>query len=242
MALPEVVSREEWLEARRSLLEREKAHTRTSDALNADRRRLPMVAMEKDYVFEGPDGQLGLKDLFGSSHQLIVFHVMFGPDWENPCPFCSDSIRVMYPSLFEDLRRRDTEYVLTSRAPYAKIAKAKQERGWEVPWYSSYGSDFNFDLNVSFDKTAEGVPVFNYREEAWLSGDDAPDELSGMSCFLRTDDGTVFHNYSTYARGLEGTIGVYQMLDMTPLGRQEAWEEPKGRVENPRPASPRFDS
>jgi predicted dithiol-disulfide oxidoreductase (DUF899 family) len=242
MALPEVVSREEWLEARRSLLEREKAHTRTSDALNADRRRLPMVAMEKDYVFEGPDGQVKLGDLFGTSSQLIVFHVMFGPDWESPCPFCSDSIRVMYPSLFEDLRRRNTEYVLVARAPYAKIATAMQERGWNVPWYSSYGSDFNFDFNVSFDKNAEEVPVFNFREESWLSDADAPTEMSGMSCFLRESDGAVFHTYSSYGRGLEGTIGVYQMLDMTPLGRQEAWEEPKGRVENPRPASPRFDS
>jgi predicted dithiol-disulfide oxidoreductase (DUF899 family) len=241
MALPEVVSREEWLEARRGLLEREKAYTRSGDALNADRRRLPMVRIEKDYVFEGPEGQLGLKDLFGSSHQLIVFHVMFGPDAENPCPFCSDAIRVLYPSLFEDLRRRDTEYVLTSRAPWAKIAKAKQERGWDVPWYSAYGSDFNFDLNVSFDKAAEAVPVFNYQEDPDLRLEGSPDEMSGMSCFLRTDDGTVYHTYSTYVRGVEGTIGVYQMLDMTPLGRQEDWEEPKGRVENPRPASPRFD-
>jgi predicted dithiol-disulfide oxidoreductase (DUF899 family) len=235
------VSRGEWLEARRSLLEREKAHTRTSDALNADRRRLPMVAMEKDYVFEGPDGQVKLGDLFGTSSQLIVFHVMFGPDWESPCPFCSDSIRVMYPSLFEDLRRRNTEYVLVARAPYAKIATAMQERGWNVPWYSSYGSDFNFDFNVSFDKNAEEVPVFNFREESWLSDADAPTEMSGMSCFLRESDGAVFHTYSSYGRGLEGTIGVYQMLDMTSLGRQEVWEEPKGRVEKPRPASPRFD-
>jgi predicted dithiol-disulfide oxidoreductase (DUF899 family) len=241
MSLPEIVSREEWLGARRSLLEREKAHTRSHDALNADRRRLPMVLMEKEYVFEGPEGEVGLGDLFGASRQLMVFHVMFGPDWENPCPFCSDSIRVMQPSLFEDLRRRNTEYVLTSRAPYARIAQAKQERGWKVPWYSSHGSDFNFDFNVSFDKNAETAPIFNYREESWLSDDDAPTEMSGMSCFLRDDNDDVFHTYSSYGRGLEGTIGVYQMLDMTSLGRQEVWEEPKGRVEDPRPASPRFD-
>jgi predicted dithiol-disulfide oxidoreductase (DUF899 family) len=239
MSLPEVVSREEWLEARRSLLEQEKAYTRTGDALNADRRRLPMVLMDKNYVFEGPDGQVKLMDLFGPSRQLIVFHVMFGPDWENPCPFCSDAIRVTYPSLFEDLRRRDTAYVMTSRAPYAKIAKAKADRGWTIPWYSAYGSDFNFDLNVSFDKNAGTVPVYNYREEPWLSGEDAPDEMSGFSCFLRDEDGNVFHTYSSYARGTENTIGQYAMLDMTALGRQENWEEPKGRVESARAAAPR---
>jgi predicted dithiol-disulfide oxidoreductase (DUF899 family) len=241
MALPEIVSREEWRESRLRLLERETAHTRSRDALNADRRRLPMVRMEKHYVFEGSEGQVTLADLFGTSRQLIIQHVMFGPDWEKPCPFCSDAIRVMYPSLFGDLRIRNTAYVLVARAPYAKIAKAKEDNGWTVPWYSSYGSDFNFDFDVSYDKTAEAVPVFNYREEPELREQAGPEEVSGMSCFLRDDDGAVFHTYSSYARGLEATIGVYAMLDMTPLGRQEAWEEPKGRVANPRPAAPRFD-
>jgi predicted dithiol-disulfide oxidoreductase (DUF899 family) len=241
MALPEVVSREEWLEARLRLLEREKAHTRSHDALNADRRRLPMVRMEKDYFFEGPAGRVTLGDLFGTSRQLIIFHAMFGPDWESPCPFCSGAIRAMYPTMFDELRTRDTEFVLVARAPYDKIARAKESNGWTVPWYSSYGSDFNFDFDVSFDKTAAAVPVLNFHEEPGLRDADAPDEISGMSFFLRADDGAAYHTYSSYARGLEGTIPVYAMLDMTALGRQEEWEEPKDRVESPRAASPRFD-
>src|SRR6202042_536085 len=139
MSLPDVVSREQWLEARRRLLAREKEFTRSHDALNADRRRLPMVKVDKEYVFEGPDGPVTLAQLFGGKRQLIVQHVMFGPDWDKPCPSCSKAIPQMTPTLFDGLRNRETTFVLASRAPYEKIADAKAERGWDVPWYSSYG-------------------------------------------------------------------------------------------------------
>jgi predicted dithiol-disulfide oxidoreductase (DUF899 family) len=241
MGLPEVVSREEWLEARRNLLEQEKAHTRANDALNAERRRLPMVRIEKEYIFEGPEGKLTLKDLFGASSQLVIQHVMFGPDWEAPCPSCSGAIRLMTPALFRGLEGRNTTFVLSSRAPYDKIAKAMEEHGWEVPWYSSYGSDFNFDFDVSYDEAAETPLLYNYREEPWLRGDNAPSEMPGMSFFLRDQDGAAYHTYSSFARGVEYAAGpLYPILDLTALGRSEDWEEPKGRAETPLPADPTF--
>lgn len=242
MSLPDVVSREEWLEARLRLLAAEKEMTRKRDALNADRRRLPMVRVTKDYVFEGPSGHVTLGGLFGDRRQLIVQHVMFGPDWENPCPGCSASISSMTPSLFRNLKSRDTEFALVSRAAYPKIAATKTARGWDVPWYSSADSDFNFDYDVSFDKSRPGEPRYNYRAEEFLLGDDAPDEMPGFSCFLR-DGGEIYHTYSTYARGTEYVGGPeYSMLDMTALGRQEGWEEPKDRVPEPHEADPSFSS
>lgn len=242
MSLPDVVSREEWLEARLRLLAAEKEITRKRDALNADRRRLPMVRVTKDYVFEGPSGRVTLGELFGDRRQLIVQHVMFGPEWENPCSGCSVSISAMTPSLFRNLKSRDTEFALVSRAAYPKIAATKAARGWDVPWYSSAGTDFNFDYDVSFDTARPGEPRYNYRTEEFLLGDGAPDEMPGYSCFLRYD-GEIYHTYSTYARGTE-YVGdpVYSMLDMTALGRQEAWEEPKDRVPEPHEADPSFSS
>jgi predicted dithiol-disulfide oxidoreductase (DUF899 family) len=241
VSLPDVVSREQWLEARVRLLAAEKELTRKRDALNADRRRLPMVRITENYTFDGPAGQVDLAGLFGDSRQLIVQHVMFGPDWEQPCPSCSQAINGMTPSLFENLRSRQTNFVLVSRAPYSKIAQASKGRNWDVPWYSSYGSDFNFDFEVSFDKENQSELRYNYREQPWLREDDAIDELPGFSCFLREGD-EVFHTYSTFARGAEYIGNSYTLLDLTALGRQEAWEEPKDRVETDRAGDPSFSS
>jgi len=152
MSLPDVVSREQWLEARRRLLAREKEFTRSHDALNADRRRLPMVTVDKEYVFDGPDGPVTLTGLFGDKRQLIVQHVMFGPDWDQPCPGCSAALDELSPGVLKHVASRETAFVLVSRAPYDKIAAAAKERGWTVaPWYSSHGSDFNYDYQVSLD-------------------------------------------------------------------------------------------
>ncbi|MBV9449194.1 MAG: DUF899 domain-containing protein [Streptosporangiaceae bacterium] len=238
MSLPDVVSRAQWLEARERLLAEEKELTRKRDALNADRRRLPMVRITENYVFEGPTGKTDLAGLFGDSRQLIVQHVMFGPDWEQPCPSCSVAISEMTPSLFKNLRSRDTNFVLVSRAPYAKIAEAATERNWDVPWYSSHGSDFNFDFEVSFDKSNPPLR-YNYREQPWLLEADAINELPGLSCFLREGD-DVFHTYSTFARGAEYIGNAYTLLDLTALGRQESWEEPKDRVQTDRAGDPSF--
>src|SRR5579872_6699154 len=164
MSLPDVVSREQWLEARRQLLAREKEATRARDTLNADRRRLPMVAVDQEYVFEGPDGQVTLAELFGGKRQLIVQHVMLGPDWEQPCPGCSASLDELAPGALDHLQTRETAFVLTSRAPYDKIAAVAKERGWFVPWYSTHGSDFNYDFQVTLDES-QGQVQYNYRPE-----------------------------------------------------------------------------
>lgn len=231
MALPQVVDREEWLRARRELLAREKEHTRARDALNADRRRLPMVRVEKDYAFEGPDGPLSLADLFAGRRQLVVRHVMFGPDWDAPCPACSGDIRQLTPSLFQDLAARQTTHVLISRAPYGKIAHAMAERGWDVPWFSSHGTDFNYDFQVSIDPERPQLE-YNYRVELDLLPQEGEhsSEASGISCFLHAGE-EVYHTYSTYARGLDYLGHTYPLLDLTALGRQEDWEEPKDRSE-----------
>jgi predicted dithiol-disulfide oxidoreductase (DUF899 family) len=234
MSLPDVVSRERWLVARKELLVREKEATRARDALNADRRRLPMVLVDKDYVFEGPDGEVGLADLFEGRRQLVVQHFMFDPSWDDGCPSCTAGVDEMSDGLFEHLWARDTTYAAVSRAPLAKLEAYKRRKGWTLPWYSSYGSDFNYDFHVSFD--VEKAPVmYNYRDleelratgMGWLG--EEPSEQPGMSCFLRDGD-QVFHTYSSFARGNDHWGGAYGVLDLTALGRQEEWEEPKGRA------------
>jgi predicted dithiol-disulfide oxidoreductase (DUF899 family) len=231
MSLPDVVSREEWLAARITLLAEEKALTRQHDKVNADRRQLPMVRIEKEYVFDGPEGKVTLAGLFGGKRQLVVQHVMFGADWDAPCPSCSMAIRQLTPTLFQGLRTRETTLVLASLASYAKIAAAMRERDWSVPWYSTHGSDFNYDYNVSFN-VAHGPAPYNYGTEPETEG-----EGPGISCFLRDGD-DVYHTYSTYARGTEYIVNGYTYLDMTALGRQESWEEPKGRSGVDREADP----
>ncbi len=239
MSLPEVVSREEWIAARRRLLAQEKELTRRHDALNADRRRLPMVEVEKDYVFEGPDGPVALAGLFGDKKQLIVQHVMLGPDWDQPCPGCSAALDELSQGVLDHVGARETAFVLASRAPYDKIAAVASERGWSVvPWYSTYGSDFNRDYQVTLD---EAQMEYNYRPEPGLLGGERSAEMPGYSCFLREGD-EIFHTYSAYSRGTEYVGNAYTFLDMTALGRQEDWEEPKGRVAPVRGGDPTFTS
>jgi predicted dithiol-disulfide oxidoreductase (DUF899 family) len=228
MSLPEVVSREEWLVARKELLAAEKEQTRARDALNARRRMLPMVAIEKDYVFEGPGGRASLLDLFEGRRQLIVDHFMFDPDWDEGCSSCSGRVD-QYGNLAH-LHARDTTMAVVSRAPLHKIEAFKATKGWTFPWYSSYGSDLNYDFHVTLDERVAPVE-YNYRDaDEWAAAGVAslPRELHGTSAFLRDGD-RVFHTYSTYARGTEQVGGTHYYLDMTALGRQEDWEEPKGR-------------
>jgi predicted dithiol-disulfide oxidoreductase (DUF899 family) len=238
MSLPQVVSRTEWLEARRQLLEAEKKQTRARDALNAERRRLPMVRVEADYVFEGPDGKASLGDLFGGRGQLIVQHVMFGPDWDAACPGCTASIDERAAGVLTHLRSRDTEFVLVSRAPLGKLQGYAASRGWDLPWYSSYGSDFNYDFQVTLDKNRPQLD-YNYRALPEALGDSDSTELPGVSCFLR-DGEQIYHTYSTFARGTDTLGGSYSLLDLTAMGRQEDWEEPQGRARTVHGADPTF--
>ena len=235
MSLPDVVSRDEWEAARKELLAREKAMTRERDELNADRRRLPMVRVDKDYVFEGPDGKLGLADMFEGRSQLMVGHFMFDPSWDDGCPSCSAGADEVSDGLLRHLHTRDTTLAYVSRAPLAKIEDYKARRGWTFPWYSSYGSDFNYDFHVTLDPSV-APPEYNYRPVDDATGSQ---EAPGTSVFLRLGD-DVFHTYSSYARGAEMTGGSYYFLDLTPLGRQEDWEEPKGRSDAVRAARPDF--
>jgi predicted dithiol-disulfide oxidoreductase (DUF899 family) len=238
MAFPEIVTREEWLEARKQFLVREKQATRERDSLNAERRRLPMVAIENEYLFDGPEGRVPLGGLFGDSRQLIVQHVMFGPDWDAACPGCTAGIDEIADGVLAHLRTRDTMFVLVSRAPLDKLEKYRAVRGWTIPWYSSYGSDFNYDFEATLDRDRQQL-VFNYREQPDMVADDPSTEVPGFSCFLRDDD-QVFHTYSTWARGTDTIGSAYSLLDLTALGRQEDWEEPKGRAPRVHGADPTF--
>ena len=246
MSLPKVASRDEWLAARRELLAEEKAMTRARDALSTKRRELPMVKIDKDYVFEGPDGKVRLLDLFDGRAQLIVQHFMFDPEWEDGCPSCTGAADEVSDGLLDHLHVRDTSFVVVSRAPLAKIERYKAKRGWTFPWYSSNGSEFNYDFNVTIDASVAPV-MWNYRTlpeleqhgMGWMG--EGSSEQPGYSMFLRDGD-EIFHTYSVYARGTEMLGGSYYFLDLTALGRQEEWEEPKGRVANPRGAVPDFSS
>ena len=237
MSLPNVVSREEWTDARLRLLAEEKELTRRRDAVNAQRRRLPMVRLDKDYQFAGPQGQVTLAGLFGDSSQLIVQHVMFGPDWDAACPGCTAAVDEISDALLAHLRSRETAFVLASRAPLAKLDAYRASRGWTVPWYSSFGTDFNYDFGVTVD-ASDGRAVYNYRPEPDLASD-GPTELPGLSCFLR-EGSEIFHTYSTYARGTDQLGNAYTLLDLTALGRSEDWEEPAGRAAKVHGADPTF--
>ncbi|MGD0379606.1 MAG: DUF899 domain-containing protein [Acidimicrobiales bacterium] len=246
MSLPEVVTRARWVEKRRELLAEEKAMTRARDALNTKRRQLPMVEIDKDYVFEAHSGTVRLADLFDGHRQLVVQHFMFDPAWEDGCPSCTAAADEISPGLLGHLRARDTNLVVVSRAPLDKIERYKAKRGWTFPWYSSFGSDFNYDFNVTIDASVAPV-MWNFRtlEEleplgmGWLG--EGSSEQPGYSMFLRDGD-AIFHTYSLYARGAEMLGGSYAFLDMTALGRQEEWEEPKGRATDPRGAVPDFST
>lgn len=245
MDLPRITTREEWLAARVALLAEEKELTRRRDALSTARRELPMVEVVEDYRFDGPAGPVPLIDLFEGRSQLIVYHFMFDPSWDEGCPSCTAGTDELSPGFLRHLHARDTTYAMVSRAPYPKIERYRRARGWDVPWYSSFGSTFNRDFGVTIDESA-GQDVYNYRtaDEHRARGDrsfdaDQPFELPGRSCFLQVD-GRVFHTYSQYARGLESTGGSYYFLDLTALGRQEDWERPAGRSAAARPAVPDF--
>jgi predicted dithiol-disulfide oxidoreductase (DUF899 family) len=229
MSLPDVVSREQWLAARKALLAEEKRITRARDALNAQRRRLPMVEITEAYAFEGPGGEASLLDLFEGRRQLIVDHFMFDPDSDEGCSSCSGRVD-QYGNL-EHLHARDTTIAVVSRAPLAKIARFKARKGWTFPWYSSFGSRFNYDFHVTLDSDVAPVE-YNYRDQQELAQAGFPGlegEFHGTSAFLR-DGERVFHTYSTYARGTEQVGGTHYYLDMTALGRQEDWEQPRGRA------------
>jgi predicted dithiol-disulfide oxidoreductase (DUF899 family) len=238
MALPEIVSREDWLEARQRLLTLEKEQTARTSALNAERRRMPMVRIEKKYVFEGPDGPVTLAELFGERNQLVVQHVMFQPEWDAACPGCTASIDVVPQRLLDQVHSRDTAFVLVSRAPLAKLGAYKAARGWVVPWYSSADSDFNYDFHATLDKS-RGSVEYNYRDLSEKLEDDGAEDVPGYSCFVRDGD-EIFHTYSAYSRGTEQTVSAYALLDMTAFGRSEDWEEPKGRAMALHGADPTF--
>ena len=247
MSLPKIASRDEWLDARRALMEKEKEQTRQRDALNIDRRNLPMVEIEQDYEFDGPDGKVSLLDVFEGRPQLIIYHFMFHPEWEDGCPSCTAGNQEINEGLLEHLHTRDTTYALVSRAPLEKLERWKAKQGWEhLPWYSSAGTDFNYDFGVTID-ASRGFDTYNYRtlDEYAAMGRESmktseqPYDMPGRSCFLNVDD-RIFHTYSVYARGLESTGGSYYFLDLTALGRQEDWEEPKGRSGSLRTNQPDF--
>jgi len=248
MSLPRIASRDEWLAARKDLLAAEKDLTARRDALNANRRNLPMVAVDKDYQLEGPQGTVRLLDIFEGRPQLIIYHFMFHPEWDDGCPSCTAGTDELSPGFLDHLRTRDTSYAMVSRAPLEKLERWKAEKGWDIPWYSSFGTDFNYDFGVTID-ASRGFDEYNFRtlDEYAAMGQDSmktaeqPYDMPGRSCFLQVD-GRIFHTYSQYARGLESTGGSYYFLDLTALGRQEDWEEPKGRSESVRSNTPDFAS
>jgi len=238
MSLPAVATPAQWRAARLELLAEEKALTRARDAVSTRRRELPMLEVEKEYVFEGPAGAARLLDLFEGRRQLIVGHFMFDPEWEDGCPSCSAGADELADGLLEHLHVRDTTLAYVSRAPLAKIETYKARKGWTFPWWSSHGSTFNHDFHVTLDE-AVTPPEYNFQPVDGPAPGSA--ELPGTSCFLR-DGERVFHTYSSYARGAEWTGGSYAFLDLTALGRQEEWEEPRGRADDARAARPDFAS
>jgi predicted dithiol-disulfide oxidoreductase (DUF899 family) len=248
MSLPRIATRDEWAGARRDLLKDEKELTRQRDQISAKRRELPMVPVEEDYVFDGPSGAARLLDMFDGRSQLIIYHFMFHPEWEEGCPSCTAGIDEVSKGFVQHLNVRDTSFALVSRAPLAKLERYRAARGWDLPWYSSFGTDFNYDYGVTID-ASRGFDVYNFRtlDEYAAMGQESmktaeqPYDMPGRSCFLQVD-GRVYHTYSQYARGLESTGGSYYFLDLTALGRQEEWEEPKGRSASTRVANPDFAS
>ena len=212
-----VVSREQWLVARKQLLAREKEVTRLRDKVARARRALPWVRLDKDYVFDTPEGRRSLADLFDGRSQLLVQHFMLGPGWEQGCPSCSFMADHL-DGMSIHLAHRDLSLLVVSRAPLQEIERFRQRMGWRFRWASSSASDFNHDFGVSFTprQRARGEVDYNYATQPF-----APEEMPGISVFRRSEDGTVFHTYSTYGRGVEVMMGTYALLDLTPKGRDE---------------------
>jgi predicted dithiol-disulfide oxidoreductase (DUF899 family) len=212
-----VVSRNQWTEARKALLAKEKEFTRLRDQLSRERRELPWVRVDKEYAFEGASGKKTLTELFEGRGQLIVYHFMFDPSWEEGCPSCSfwaDN----FSGIIVHLNQRDVSLVAISRAPFAQLAVFQKRMGWSFEWVSSFGTDFNTDYHVSStpEQLAQGEVLYNYAPRKTSMS-----ELPGISVFCKAPDGTIFHTYSCYARGLDMLNVAYHYLDLVPKGRDE---------------------
>jgi predicted dithiol-disulfide oxidoreductase (DUF899 family) len=235
IAHPPIVSHDEWLAERKTLLAHEKDLTHYYDRVNSERRRLPMVKIEKNYAFTGPHGSRTLKDLFESRRQLIVYHFMFDPAWDKGCSGCTGYVDAL--GNLSLLEQRDTTFVVVSRAPLAKLDAYKAEKGWSITWVSSFGSDFNYDFHVTLDPKVAPAE-YNYRNKAEMAASKGhavlmEGEEHGLSVFFRIGD-DVFHTYSVYARGTESLTDTYRLLDMTPFGRQQDFEDsPSGWPQRP---------
>jgi len=212
-----VLSREQWIIERKKLMAREKEAMRLRDQVARERRALPWVRIDKDYVFETPEGRRTLAELFDGRRQLLVQHFMFGPGWEEGCPSCS-YMADHSDGMTAHLAERDVTFVAISRAPLAEIERFRRRMGWQFTWVSSHESDFNYDFGVSFtpEEVAKGRIGYNYGTSPHNE-----EELPGISVFIKDDAGDVFHTYSTYARGVEVMMGTYNMLDLVPKGRDE---------------------
>lgn len=218
LSRPRIASRDEWLEARKALLAREREVTHALDDVRAERRRLPWVRVEKPYLFEGPDGPCTLADLFGDRSQLAVYHFMLAPGSDHICSGCS-FIADHIDAARQHFEHADLSFVAISRAPLDRIAEVKRRLGWTFPWVSSHGSDFNYDFGVSFTREdlAAGRAIYNYGTVLKTSED-----MHGTSIFAKDERGDVFHSYSTFHRGDELLMGAFNWLDLTPKGRNEA--------------------
>lgn len=218
MTRQKIVSPAEWLEARKRLLAQEKELTRRQDELAAARRALPWVRVDKAYVFDGASGKQSLGDLFASKSQLVLYHFMLGPGWKEGCPSCS-MLADHLDAAGKHLGARDVSLAVVSRAPYPEIAPFQRRMGWRFNWVSSFDSDFNRDYHVSFSKeeVASGAFYYNFDVDGFPN-----EEAPGTSVFYKDEQGAVYHTYSAYARGGEGVMGIYHLLDMVPKGRDEA--------------------
>ena len=231
---PPIVSHEQWLSERKKLLAREKELTKHYDRVNAERRRLPMVKIEKHYLFDAPGGELSLKELFEGRRQLVIYHFMFDPAWEKGCPGCTSYVNSIGDLGMLD--KCDTTFAMVSRAPLAKLEAYKERHGWTFPWVSSLGTDFNYDFHVTNDEKVAPIE-YNCRNKAELEAAKVPNattgEEHGLSVFFSIGD-AVFHTYSAYARGTEALTDARALLDMTPYGRQQDFEDsPPGWPQKP---------
>jgi predicted dithiol-disulfide oxidoreductase (DUF899 family) len=217
-----IVAHEQWIEARKELLAEEKRFTTLRDELSRRRRELPWEAVDGEYVFEGPNGTQTLPELFDGRSQLVVYHFMFDPEWDEGCPHCSFWADNFDPNVVH-LNAHDVTLIAVSRAPFPKLAAYRQRMGWSFPWISSSHTDFNYDFGVSFMPAMQANGgVYNYRRESSLGS-----EREGVSVFFRDETGSVFHTYSTYARGIDMLNAAYNLLDLTPKGRDEEDRDPQ---------------
>jgi predicted dithiol-disulfide oxidoreductase (DUF899 family) len=232
---PPIVSRSEWLVERKKLLANEKEFTKHYDRVNAERRLLPMVRIEKDYVFDGQNGKASLNDLFEGRRQLVVYHFMFDPAWDKGCPGCTGWVNALGD--LSQLNKRDTTFAVISRAPLAKLEAYKAEMKWDIPWFSSFGSDFNYDFHTTLDAAVE-PPMDNFRNQDEMDAKKGhavvmEGEHHGLSVFFCLDE-EVFHTYSVFARGCELLTNTSSLFDVTPYGRQQDFENsPAGWPQKP---------